>query len=72
ELLRLLDLDTTALVLDFTDVTFCDSQGIGALMAVRRRATEVGARLDVINVQSIVMRVMEVTGVVDALRARPA
>lgn len=57
----------TKVIVDFADVTFCDSSGIAALdrayaMATRR---EICLRLE--NVRRNVRRVLELTGLLDAL-----
>lgn len=53
--------------LDLTAVRFIDSSGIHALMRCRARAIEAGCRLAVTNAQPIIYRVLEITGVLEAL-----
>lgn len=45
---RVLDSGTTALVLDLSGVDFCDSAGLGMIVAVLKRARTRGARLRVV------------------------
>src|SRR5215212_84264 len=56
------------LALDLGGVTFIDSSGVRGLLAARRAAMEdVGTPVRVVAVSPIVRRVLEVTGVADAL-----
>ncbi len=50
------------LVLDFSGVTFCDSQGLAVLISLNRAATAAGSRLVLTNVGDFVGRLLEVTG----------
>ncbi|MCU1454151.1 MAG: anti-anti-sigma factor [Acidimicrobiales bacterium] len=52
----------TVLEVDMAGVAFLDSAGISALLAGRARAAEHGARFTVSNVQPVVRRVLDVTG----------
>ena len=61
-----------AVTLDFTDVTFMDSTGIGVLVAAQKRAEEAGGCLLVRGVQPAPMKALRVTGVADLLDAEPA
>lgn len=61
---RLLDQHTPArLVLDCTQLTFLDSQGLSTLLALHRRCKESGARLAVRNPNAHLVRLLAVTQV---------
>ena len=53
------------LIVDLTGVPFIDSSGIDALVGTFRRLQGRGARLDVVGSRANVMRVFEVTGLLD-------
>jgi anti-anti-sigma factor len=61
-----------SLHLDFTDLTFCDSAGLSALLAVHRRTSAAGARLHLDNRPLHLERILQITGVLDHLTATPA
>lgn len=67
---RLLDAEVEALTLDLTEVEFCDSQGVGAMMRVLHEAQERGAQLTVTNPQPMVDRVLQILGVDKTLGVR--
>ena len=48
---------------DFSDVTYIDSTGIGVLVGAKRRAEESGLHLTVVNPQRNVARVLSLLGV---------
>ena len=50
------------LVLDFAGVTFCDSQGLCALIALNRDVKAAGSRLIFINVGEFMGRLLDITG----------
>jgi anti-anti-sigma factor len=50
------------LVLDFADVTFCDSQGLSTLISLHREVAAVGGRLVLVNVGEFMARLLEITG----------
>lgn len=52
---------------DLAEVRFIDSSGIHALMRCRTRAIEAGCSFAVGNAQPMIYRVLEVSGVVEAL-----
>jgi anti-anti-sigma factor len=54
---------------DLTGATFLDCAGVGALVAARNAALQVGCRLRVCHLQPIVRRLLEVTGLLGALTA---
>jgi anti-sigma B factor antagonist len=55
------------LVLDMAGVTFCDSQGLGTLVVLSRKAQHAGAVLALTNVGDFLMRVLDITGLRSAL-----
>jgi anti-anti-sigma factor len=54
-------------VLDLAGVTFCDSQGLGALVALSRKARMVQSVLVLTNVGAFLIRVLDITGLRQAL-----
>lgn len=50
------------LVLDFTGVTFCDSQGLSTLISLHREVAARGGRLVLVNVGEFMARLLEITG----------
>jgi anti-sigma B factor antagonist len=50
------------LVLDFGGVTFCDSQGLSALIALNRDVKASGGRLVFVNVGEFMGRLLDITG----------
>ncbi len=50
------------LVLDFAGVTFCDSQGLSALIGLNRDIRATGGRLVFINVSEFMSRLLDITG----------
>jgi anti-sigma B factor antagonist len=59
--------DGPELVLDLTDVSFMDSEGISALLATRSAVLEHGGSLAIRNLSSTVRRALEVTGLAGLL-----
>jgi anti-sigma B factor antagonist len=55
------------IVLDMAGVTFCDSQGLGTLVVLSRKAQHARAVLSLINVGEFLMRVLDITGLRSAL-----
>ena len=53
---------------DCTDLTFMDSSGIRALVVVHQTAEERGAGLSIVGLNGAALKVMELTGVLEALR----
>jgi anti-anti-sigma factor len=49
-------------LLDFTGVTFCDSQGLSTLISISREATAAGSRLVLVGVGDFMGRLLEITG----------
>lgn len=61
--------DLQKLRLDFTDLSFCDSAGLSALLLVHRRASAAGVVLQLEHRPPQLNRVLDVTGVLDHLTA---
>ena len=55
------------IVLDMAGVTFCDSQGLGTLVVLSRKAQHARSVLALTNVGDFLMRVLEITGLRSAL-----
>ena len=55
------------IVLDLTGVTFCDSQGLGTLVVLSRKATLAQSHLILTNVGDFLLRVLDITGLRGAL-----
>jgi anti-anti-sigma factor len=55
------------IVLDMAGVTFCDSQGLGTLVVLSRKAQHAGSLLALTNVGDFLMRVLDITGLRSAL-----
>ena len=57
----------TRIVLDMAGVTFCDSQGLGTLVVLSRKAQHARTVLALTNVGEFLMRVLDITGLRSAL-----
>jgi anti-sigma B factor antagonist len=55
------------IVLDMSGVTFCDSQGLGTLVVLSRKAQHAQTVLALANVGDFLMRVLDITGLRSAL-----
>ena len=55
------------IVLDMSGVTFCDSQGLGTLVVLSRKAQHARAVLALANVGEFLLRVLDITGLRSAL-----
>lgn len=55
------------IVLDLGGVTFCDSQGLGTLVALSNKARMVQSVLVLTNVGEFMLRVLDITGLRPAL-----
>jgi anti-sigma B factor antagonist len=62
-----LDPITAQVELDFTDVTFLDSQGAAVLIAQQQRLRERGCALHITGLHGEPRRALEILGVVDEL-----
>jgi anti-anti-sigma factor len=58
--------------LDLSDLSFIDSSGVGAYVTAFRRAMKQGTRLSVGARSALVQRVLELSGVEEALAAEAA
>ena len=58
------------IVLDLDGVTFCDSQGLGTLVVLSRKATTAQSVLVITNVGDFLQRVLDITGLRSALMIR--
>ena len=54
-------------VLDMSGVTFCDSQGLGTLVVLSRKASMAQSCLVLTNVADFLLRVLDITGLRPAL-----
>jgi anti-anti-sigma factor len=54
-------------VLDLDGVTFCDSQGLGTLVVLSRKASLAHSCLILVNVGDFLLRVLDITGLRGAL-----
>lgn len=63
----LADEPPSRLVLDMAGVTFCDSQGLGTLVVLSRKAQHHQAVLALANVGDFLLRVLDITGLRSAL-----
>ncbi|MEE6261137.1 STAS domain-containing protein [Plantactinospora sonchi] len=58
------------IVLDLAEVTFCDSQGLGTLVVLSRKASHAQSLLMLTNVGDFLLRVLDITGLRSALMIR--
>ncbi len=58
------------IVLDLGGVTFCDSQGLGTLVVLSRKASRAQSLLVLTNVGDFLLRVLDITGLRSALMIR--
>jgi anti-sigma B factor antagonist len=56
--------------LDLAGVTFCDSQGLGTLVVLSRKASHAQSVLMLTNVGEFLLRVLDITGLRSALMIR--
>jgi anti-anti-sigma factor len=54
--------DVRRLVLDLADLTFVDSAGLGALIAIRDRTDDLGIEIVLTNLSDRVRRILDVSG----------
>ena len=50
------------LVLDLTDLSFVDSSGLGAFVAIGERRRALGSEVEIVNAQDSVQRLFEIVG----------
>jgi anti-anti-sigma factor len=67
ELLAILNQEASALVVDMTRTTFCDSSGVSALARAQRRASASGAGLRVATDSPVVLRVFSLVGLTQVI-----
>lgn len=60
------------IVLDLRRVNFCDSQGLGTLVVLSRKASHAQSVLVLTNVGEFLQRVLDITGLRSALMIRQA
>ncbi|GIH98467.1 STAS domain-containing protein [Planobispora takensis] len=60
-----------ALVLDLTDLVFCDTAGLGELVRAFKRSQARGVRLVLTGVAGPMRRVLELTGLREVFEIRP-
>ncbi|GAB3501436.1 hypothetical protein GCM10027575_02880 [Phytohabitans suffuscus] len=58
------------IVLDMTGVTFCDSQGLGTIVVLTKKASHTQSVLMLTNVGEFLLRVLDITGLRSALTVR--
>ncbi len=58
------------IVLDLAAVSFCDSQGLGTLVVLSRKASHSQSLLILTNVAEFLRRVLDITGLRSALMIR--
>ena len=63
----LADEPPSRIILDMAGVTFCDSQGLGTLVVLSRKAQHAQAILALANVGDFLLRVLDITGLRSAL-----
>lgn len=61
---------TGRVLLDMGGVTFCDSQGLGTLVVLSRKAASAQRVLVLTNVGDFLLRVLDITGIRSALMVR--
>ena len=59
------------LALDFADVTFLDSSGLGVLVEIRNAARTHNAQMNLLNVPTAVTRVVEIAGLATVFGVLP-
>ncbi|BCB80972.1 putative anti-sigma factor antagonist [Phytohabitans flavus] len=58
------------IVLDMAGVTFCDSQGLGTIVVLTKKASHTRSVLMLTNVGEFLLRVLDITGLRSALTVR--
>jgi anti-sigma B factor antagonist len=61
-LTALLTPETSAVVVDLTEVGFLDSTGLGALVAARTSATDADVRLPIVSDRDRILKLFRITG----------
>lgn len=60
----------TRIVLDMAGVTFCDSQGLGTIVVLTKKASHSQSVLLLTNVGDFLQRVLDITGLRSALTVK--
>ncbi|ROT33873.1 STAS domain-containing protein [Micromonospora sp. HM5-17] len=68
----LLDKGKNRLVFDLTDLTFCDSTGLSVFVRARTDADEAGGVVRLAAPRRSVLRILEVSGLVEVLQTYPS
>jgi anti-anti-sigma factor len=63
-----LDAGTGPVVLDLSDLTFCDSTGLGSFVAMHRHATEVGSTIALAAPRRRVADLLQISGINQVVR----
>ena len=71
EITDLLDRGHTRLVFDLTDVSFCDSTGLSVFVRAKNSSDEAGGVVRLAAPQRGVLRILEVSGLVEVLHTYP-
>jgi anti-sigma B factor antagonist len=61
-LLSALRYSTSVLILDMSDVSFCDASGLGVLVGIQARARAQGVTLALTGIQPYLTRILRITG----------
>lgn len=64
--------DGKVVVVDFDHTAFLDSEAMGALIEGFLAARAAGMRMSIVNAHGLVLRVLEVSGVLDMFETGPA
>lgn len=68
----LLDAQPSHLTLDLSEVGFCASGSVSALVAVHQAAVKTNTDLDLVNVPRHLHRLLELSGVLSSFRIQPS
>ncbi|MFD8702776.1 STAS domain-containing protein [Kitasatospora sp. NPDC059648] len=60
----------TVIVIDCAGLEFCDSTGLNALLRAQARAVGDGSRIELARPRPLVLRMLELTGAIDAFPVR--
>jgi anti-sigma B factor antagonist len=71
EVTQLVESGRTRLVFDLSEVTFCDSTGLSVFVRARNRCEAAGGEVRLAAPQRPVLRILEVSGLVEVLRTYP-
>lgn len=58
-------------IIDLSDVNYMDSTGIGVFISALKSTKENDSRLKLVNLQSSVMRLFEITGLIEIIDIQP-